>query len=61
MSNYVFVLKILWCLFKVRTVDVNVFVFFIVLTVGIYHLGVFIEFLLDIHDGARVFPVHGMW
>ena len=34
---------------------------FVVLTVGIYHLGVFIEFILDIYDGARVFPVHGMW
>jgi len=33
----------------------------LVLTVGIYHLGVFIEFMLGIYDGARVFPVHGIW
>lgn len=31
-----------------------------VLTVGVYHLGCFIEYILRIYDGARVFPVHGM-
>ena len=33
----------------------------IVLTTLIYHLGCSIEYLLGLHDGARVFPVHGVW
>ena len=32
-----------------------------VISVGFYHLGCFIEYLLRLHDGARVFPVHAMW
>jgi Amt family ammonium transporter len=34
------------------------------LTIIIYHLGCLIEYLLGLHDGARVFPVHavcGFW
>ena len=31
-----------------------------VITVLVYHLGCLIEFLMGVHDGARVFPVHAM-
>ena len=31
-----------------------------VLTIAFYHLGCFFEYLLGLHDGARVFPVHGV-
>ena len=34
---------------------------FLVLTTFIYHIGCFIEYAMRLHDGARVFPVHGMW
>ena len=33
----------------------------LVLTIAIYHGGCLIEYFLGLHDGARVFPVHGMW
>lgn len=33
----------------------------LVITIIIYHLGCFIEYIFRLHDGARVFPVHGMW
>ena len=33
---------------------------FTALTVGFYHLGCYIEYLLKLHDGARVFPVHAV-
>ena len=32
-----------------------------VITVAVYHFGCFIEYAMRVHDGARVFPVHGMW
>jgi ammonia channel protein AmtB len=32
----------------------------IAVTIAVYHLGCYIEYLLGLHDGARVFPVHGM-
>ena len=33
---------------------------FAALTVLFYHGGCFIEYLLKLHDGARVFPVHAV-
>lgn len=33
----------------------------VVITVAVYHLGCYIIYFLKLHDGARVFPVHGMW
>ena len=32
-----------------------------VISVGMYHLGCLIEWAMGLHDGARVFPVHGVW
>jgi len=34
---------------------------FVVLTILFYHLGCYIVYLLKLYDGARVFPVHGVW
>ena len=33
---------------------------YVALTVLFYHGGCFIEYLLKLHDGARVFPVHAV-
>ena len=33
----------------------------LVLTIFFYHLGCFIVYLMKLWDGARVFPVHGVW
>ena len=42
--------------------DSNLFLWsFTVITIIVYHLGCFIEYIFRLHDGARVFPVHGMW
>lgn len=32
-----------------------------VLTIFFYHFGCYIVFKLKLWDGARVFPVHGVW
>ena len=36
-------------------------IFYEVLTILFYHCGCYIVYILDLHDGARVFPVHGVW
>ena len=40
----------------------NVISFFSeVLTIGFYHCGCYIVYKMKLWDGARVFPVHGVW
>ena len=41
--------------------SLNHFLMSAVISVAVYHLGCFIEYLLGLHDGARVFPVHAVW
>lgn len=46
---------------SIKMVIVSLFLFNVVVTVAVYHLGCYIEHLLGIYDGGKVFPVHGMW